>query len=106
MLAMKALSPQQKSRVPLPIRPRANRSLIASQWVMVRLTWMSSGATLMIASATSLAAKKAPAGQVAAGMASRIQIQTRIMIVAAHRVVVHVPPFFRVDCLSHRKMAS
>ena len=105
MLVMRA-RPQQKSRVPRPIRLPANRSPIVSQWVMARRISMNSGATLMIASATSLAAKKAQADLAVVGMVNRIQTRIPIMAVAAHRAAVHVPPFFQVDCLSHPKMGS
>ena len=105
MLVMRA-RPQQKSRVPRPIRLLANRNRIVSQWVMAHRTSMNSGATLMIASATSLAAKKAQDDPAVVGMASRIQTRTRIMTVVAHRAAAHVLRFFQVDCLSHREMGS
>ena len=49
--------------------------------------------------------KKAQADLAVVGMANRIQTRIPIMAVAAHRTV-HAPPFFQVDCLSHREMGS
>jgi hypothetical protein len=47
MLAMR-VRPQQKSKALRLIRLQASRIRIASQSAMVHLTWMNSGATLMI----------------------------------------------------------